>query len=335
MRNWDILSRYRNELMGIATLWIVLLHSTIWFSFFPAAYLKMTGYCGVDCFLLLSAMGLYFSWQKGNHNIGSFYRRRLLRIFPAYLIVLVIRFFLEQTGKRYVVLAATTLSFWLMDDLSAWFIAGITVLYLVSPLVLKVMESKQRTIGMAGFFALALLAGVLMRRTPQNLFFVRIPSFLLGFIIGKLVYEKRAVTNRTEWILAAAFAFGTILMVICQRGMVSAYETLDWALRWYSVLLFEVPLLVYLARVFHWLKEHGHTLLNRGLASIGSISLEIYLLFEVLLRFFRETWLARLPFEYRGWVYSLIILAMTIAIGTLVHKASSLVISVLSRTNNN
>ena len=321
--NWTLLSRYRGELMGAATLWIILLHSTIWFSLFPLAYVKMTGYCGVDCFLLLSAVGLYFSWHNSDRNVLNFYRRRLLRIYPSYLIVVILRFFLENTGKRYVVLAAMTLSFWILDDLSAWFIAAIMVLYLLSPLILKIMDSKYRRIGMCLLWAAALLAGWLMRWTPQNLFFVRIPSFLLGFSVAKRVYEKEPVTVRDKAILAAAFLTGTVLMIVCQRNLVQQYETLDWILRWYSVLLFEVPLLLIISA---GAAKTAGSLFNRILSFIGSISLEIYLLFEVFLRLFRETPLARLPFEYHGWVYSLIILCITIAAAYAVHRIAALAV---------
>ena len=162
-----------------------------------------------------------------------------------------------------------------------------------------------------------------MRRTPQNLFFVRIPSFLLGFSAAKRVYEKEPVTVRDKAILAAAFLTGTVLMIICQRNLVQQYETLDWILRWYSVLLFEVPLLMMIAA---FAAKTAGSPLNRILSFIGSISLEIYLLFEVFLRLFRETPLARLPFEYHGWVYSLIILCITIAAAYAVHRIAALAV---------
>lgn len=331
MRNWDILSRYRSELMGAATLWIVLLHSTIWFSWFPAAYVKATGYCGVDCFLFLSAAGLYFSWRRNGSGALAFYRRRFLRIFPAYIIIVVIRCFMEQTGKRYAVLLAATLTFWLRNDLSMWFISGITILYLLSPLFLSALESKYSRVWFALFFAAAFLLGYLMRATPQNLFFVRIPSFLLGFCTARRIYEKRPVTGRQAVLLAAGFVIGTVLMVICQKGLVSQYADLDWLLRWYSVLLFEIPLMLGTAGLLDALKRKGIKAPAVLLSRIGSISLEIYLIFEVLLRFFRETPLARLPFEYRGWVYSLIIFAMTAAAAALVHEAASRITGLLLR----
>ncbi len=320
IRNWGILSRYRGVLLGGATLWIVLLHSTIWFSWPPAAYLKATGYCGVDCFLYLSAVGLYFSWKRNHDGIAAFYRRRFLRIFPAYLIIVIIRCFMEQTGKRYAVLLASTLSFWLRNDLSMWFISGITVLYLLSPLLLAALDSRHRRVWFTLFWAASLISGFLMRGTPQNLFFVRTPSFLLGLCTAQRVYEKKPVTAKEGIGMAAGFLLGTVLMILCQSGAAAAYSTLDWVLRWYSVLLFEVPLLFLAAGLTAFLTERSFTAPVQFLSGIGTISLEVYLIFELLLRFFRETPLARLPFEYRGWVYSLIILAMTILAGALVHS---------------
>ena len=52
---------------------------------------------------------------------------------------------------------------------------------------------------------------------------------------------------------------------------------------------------------------------------IGNISLEVYLWFEVLLRFFRGTKIEFLPFEYHGVVYSTIIALLTILIAWLTH----------------
>ena len=54
-------------------------------------------------------------------------------------------------------------------------------------------------------------------------------------------------------------------------------------------------------------------------AFIGGISLEMYLWFEVLLRYFRGSFLEHLPMEYHGVVYSGIILLMTIAVSYLTH----------------
>lgn len=82
---WKDLSRYRGELMGAAIIFIVLFHMSLPRSdaFFG---LRRCGNIGVDMFLFLSGIGLWFSWVK-NPSTKQFYKRRLLRIFPAWLIM--------------------------------------------------------------------------------------------------------------------------------------------------------------------------------------------------------------------------------------------------------
>ena len=78
-------SRYRGELMGIAIVFIILFHIPLDRSdmFFG---LRRCGNIGVDMFLFLSGIGLWYSWTK-QPSFKSFYKRRLLRIFPTWLVI--------------------------------------------------------------------------------------------------------------------------------------------------------------------------------------------------------------------------------------------------------
>ena len=79
------MSRFRGELMGAAMLFIILFHVAL-----PredAFYgLRRMGNVGVDMFLFLSGIGLWFSWAK-NPDVKRFFIRRYLRIYPAWLII--------------------------------------------------------------------------------------------------------------------------------------------------------------------------------------------------------------------------------------------------------
>lgn len=78
--NFAIVSKYRTELMGIATLWVLLFHyGKIGIPIIDS--LSTLGYGGVDIFLFLSGIGLSFSIKDG---VKSFYIKRILRIFPTY-----------------------------------------------------------------------------------------------------------------------------------------------------------------------------------------------------------------------------------------------------------
>ena len=90
--NWQSVSTFRSELMGAAILWIMLFHSKMFPPIVQHNYignsivyqLILDGGSGVDIFLFLSGMGIYFSWEK-NQNLLSFYKKRVIRILPTYI----------------------------------------------------------------------------------------------------------------------------------------------------------------------------------------------------------------------------------------------------------
>ena len=93
--NLSDLSTYRTQMMGIATLMIIICHSCASKVIMPSflAYLFRFGNIGVDIFLFLSGIGLYYSLSKNNlsskEDYTSFYKRRFYRIYIPYLIVFI------------------------------------------------------------------------------------------------------------------------------------------------------------------------------------------------------------------------------------------------------
>ena len=83
------ISNDRMEILGIATLLVVMHHSKDynWIGY-PYIIFKLCllGSIGVDVFLLLSGIGLYYSMKKCGNTL-TFYKHRLLRIFPSYLLM--------------------------------------------------------------------------------------------------------------------------------------------------------------------------------------------------------------------------------------------------------
>ena len=90
LKNIDLfdISRFRAEHMGMAIIFIMLFHVPL-----PRADefygLYRMGNIGVDIFLFLSGLGLWFSWCKTDgkdfwHSYILFYFKRLLRIYPAW-----------------------------------------------------------------------------------------------------------------------------------------------------------------------------------------------------------------------------------------------------------
>ena len=81
--NWGLFSKYRMQLYGIATLMIMAFHSQ---SFLPVEGVINYLNFGVDVFLVLSGMSLYYSYSK-NSNYATFMKNRCERTLIPYLII--------------------------------------------------------------------------------------------------------------------------------------------------------------------------------------------------------------------------------------------------------
>jgi hypothetical protein len=131
------ISRYRGELMGAAMLFIILFHVDLarWDYFYG---LRRMGNIGVDIFFFLSGVGLWFSWMK-KPDWRLFYKRRLLRVYPAWIIMACLYYIPRFKGGD--VMAWVDLvgditinwDFWLHDELTFWYIPAAMMLYLFAP----------------------------------------------------------------------------------------------------------------------------------------------------------------------------------------------------------
>lgn len=141
------ISRYRGELMGAAMLFIILFHvglprNDLFFG------LRRMGNIGVDIFLFLSGIGLWFSWVKSHapkarqedalqpfsRRYQAFLKRRFLRIYPAWLFVAALYYiprFRPTTALSWLDLVGDITinwDFWLHDELTFWYIPAIMML---------------------------------------------------------------------------------------------------------------------------------------------------------------------------------------------------------------
>lgn len=127
----------RNYWMGLSILWIILLHIS---QNTDNQYLNTlfgNGYLGVDVFFMLSSYGLGYSYNK--NRLVSFYSNRFKRIFPEYIIYLIILFGLfgnEFNENLYL------LGFYQCTGIAnfrnvnvEWYIPALIILYVIYPLL--------------------------------------------------------------------------------------------------------------------------------------------------------------------------------------------------------
>ncbi|MFD1774344.1 acyltransferase family protein [Paenibacillus rhizophilus] len=287
--SYKLISKYRTQLMGIAILWIVFYHSTINTSSVPIINtIKEIGYGGVDIFLMLSGLGLYFACQKDD-NVITFYKRRLLRIIPTYItVVFIVCLFYWYVGEMSLidaVLNLTTLSFWLdSKNRFDWYVPAILVLYLLTPVFMYFFKSKNKYISLTAVILIGLLITISITSTSFSyllVFTTRIPIFFIGFLVGFWIETHKKAAMLHLIINIAAAIFGLTLLVISLKYL--SYEYLwNYGIFWYPFILITLPLCMFAATFLQTVSERGIKKFI-FLTFCGTHSLEIYLIHERIL----------------------------------------------------
>ena len=209
---WKDVSRYRGELMGAAILFIILFHVPLARSdmFFG---LRRCGNIGVDMFLFLSGIGLWYSWVK-NPSVSHFYKRRLLRIFPTWLVISSIYYlqrFNFETGDYLDLFLDITVNwgFWLNDELTFWYVPAIMMLYLWAPLYMKLVQRHPvyRWLPVLMICWCVIVQWVVPVHQAVGhieIFWSRVPIFFIGINCGELVRkDERSALRRTDDLYSA------------------------------------------------------------------------------------------------------------------------------------
>lgn len=123
--------------MGVAIILITLHHFAIYGAGIPFSFFTK-GNIGVDIFFFLSVYGCCFSFEK--NTLTSFYLRRIKRLFPVYLIFLIlfISLFRNNLGWRETICLVlpqiTGLSILGFEEPIAWYIPSTILLYITFPI---------------------------------------------------------------------------------------------------------------------------------------------------------------------------------------------------------
>ena len=160
--------------MGVSIILIMLFHAGI----------LRSGFVGVEFFLMISAIGLYFSLSK-NQDKSAFYKKRFARVLPAYFIVAIPYFLCIQEFDIINYLINLTGLCILRYEPYFWFIGQILLCYLIAPFYFKLLKHKYSMfypfIVLVACFCLGLLLPSL--EIMLNRFAV--------FLLGALQYKPR------------------------------------------------------------------------------------------------------------------------------------------------
>ncbi len=288
MFNLSDFSKYRTQLMGVAAILILLCHS--WYCIeFPSIikYFTVTCNIGVDIFLLLSGIGLFFSLNKSINSLCRWYCHRFLRIGIPFLIIIGAEYLFalslgEVNISRYI-LAMTTLGYWFHHD-GAWFVSLLVPLYFLSPWLYNVRNYKYGVLLLFLLLLLTAFLGSLDVIKDNNNFFYnftfalqRCPSFILGFIIAPWVNDGH------KWNLFYMLIIGVLLKFVLSR-----FCGINGSSAFFTLVIPVSALFCFFLRIISKI-ESTFTYKSIGLyiekvfSYMGKISLESYLTNSLLL----------------------------------------------------
>ncbi|MEI8088735.1 MAG: acyltransferase [Opitutaceae bacterium] len=267
-----------DELKGLAILLIVLYHAggvLVWQNL-------LHGDLGVDIFVILSGVGLALSQRT--ETSGAFLRRRLIRIMPAYWIVLTLfwalnSYFLQKNYSGVnVVLHYLGIHGWFGDmnamsiNDSFWFITLIITLYLIFCVVRHWREDLGRLIFAGGAFSWIFASAMFF--TGQAGSFghlgLRVPGFFAGLILGRLLCDGR-ISVKLDWPL-----FGGLVMF--------AYMPYMQGFIFFSPLAALALMSGYTNLWKRFVPTHIQSPISSALTFLGNHSLEIFLLHQPIIR---------------------------------------------------
>ena len=272
--------KYRNAWLGIAMLMIVWYHSKLLLPGAVLGFAKSIGYGGVDICLFASGIGCWFSLDS-NGDYLPFMKRRLRRVMPAYLcfIPFWILFRMLTDPISPLAILGNILAFQYYTGLGEhfnWYIGGILILYIISPLLKYMMD--QRGLKLAGcLFALLFLSVLFWGSDTYIVLLTRLPIFCLG-----MLYARRcAEGSKIGFCALLGLGFGALLGLLALKLAFARYEEAalwSYGLFWYPFILIAPAICI----LFAWLMQHLQRLkiteiLLKGLEKIGQYSFEIYL----------------------------------------------------------
>lgn len=272
----DNLSRYRNEIKGLAILWVVLFHADLGLHGVARA-VQAIGYGGVDILLFLLGYGLYHSLSRDG-DTGRFWLRRAKRLLPSYLpfcllwLVVMVPMYKEGLATSLRIIAGNLTMVAYLANVPQrinWYMSALLLTLMVAPLFYACLkEGKQYWLRAALLFACLFLLGLTFISNDLYMIFSRLPVFALGMVFAKPV--ERQKTNPVLW-LTVGCLLGLAALYICFTRYVELLN--DYAMYWHPFVLIAPALCTGLGFAFSHLPKRALV----PLSALGRASFEIFL----------------------------------------------------------
>jgi peptidoglycan/LPS O-acetylase OafA/YrhL len=235
----------------------------------PLGFIAQYGFAGVDIFMMVSGLGLYYSLDK-NCNILQFYKKRFIRIFPTYyLLGIFVSLLIYEDDLITYLFRYSTLGFWIGSVYGEWFIPSLIFLYLVAPYIKLLFDRNHFAIIITICITILITAYILVAKglvpiyDPHFFLLYRIPAFILGMACAYWI--KNGISPKFYiYILIIGIPFFILLFPNHHYNYNYKYLSLAFLLPTFTIII------LYLIKHFGWI--------NPLLSKLGDASFEIYII---------------------------------------------------------
>lgn len=208
-RTYNIISKHRNIVYTFGIISVLYFHflcirkeAGLSFGAFDRFYDSYISSIGVEMFVFLSGMGMYFSISKS--PLKEFWEKRAARILiPYFLVGCTVWGYVDIVRAKDIGLFFKEL-FWLRYLQSGvntfWYVLFILIMYLIYPFIYRLLNTRCPLIYTGILLLGVILLNFLLAKTGGNFWkytsiaFGRIPVYILGSYMGLLIYEKRKIS---------------------------------------------------------------------------------------------------------------------------------------------
>ena len=320
--HYGLISKYRPVLMSVAILLIMFCHLDTAQNHNDADHTRLAGFLqtgsvGVDIFLFLSGIGLYFSYTKKPLPYWQFEKKRLLRILPYYLVIGGVTLFIHDILIRHAIDSFFRDLFfisWLTRGSTIyWYVPAIFFFYLLFPAMYLFLHRKNQPLlvpvllGVVWFALAEFLCHVSETINHFRIALERLPIFVLGVYIGKAVYEKKAIRS-TRYIYI--YIFTGFLMLSLQKRVLphSLVSILHYPIR-ASLAISIISVVILFMELLENKTPKLYTVISKALGCYGALTYELYLLHQSFMILFDY------PYELHAYLLVAVVLPSLAAAG--------------------
>lgn len=248
---------------------ILLVHQPFFFGNYFVDFFHMYGLWGVEIFLFVSGFGIAYSLKKNTTKI--FYAHRIKRMLPTCLIIGIFKFIISFFGFKEDIHNNLLL---LLTNLYIWYIYAITVYYLISPILFRLLKKYG-----LWFVLFTCVFSLLCKFVP----FDNSPYYLInhiGWITGRLpiyTFGMYVAIKHLNFKISTINVVGLLFFIIClilRAG--SIMVKYKWNVPYiYILLLPATPMMCIFCTYIKKLFQKLHSLVV--LEYLGKYSLELFL----------------------------------------------------------